>query len=86
MANANPRVSEVTDLIEEAHTKSLHLHALLTMITGEGGEVFRRMNDTLQDNFIWACQRMAQEVIDLAESANSEYLKERVPRKEVHHG
>lgn len=86
MANSESRDAEVTDLIEEAHTKSLHLHELLTMITGEGGEVFHRMNNTLQDNFIWACQRIAQEMVDLAENANREYLKERVPRKEVHHG
>lgn len=86
MGNSEQRELDVTDLIEEAHTKSLHLHALLTTITGEGGETFRRMNDTLQGNFIWACQRMAQEVVDLAENANREYLKERVPRKEVHHG
>ncbi len=86
MANSNPRDHEVTDLIEEAHTKSIHLHALLTAITGEGGESFRRMNDALQDNFIWACQRLAQEVSDLTENANCKYLKERLPRKEVQHG
>lgn len=86
MASPEPRSDEVTDLIEQAHTKSVHLHALLMTITGEGGKSFRRMNVTLQDNFIWACQSLAQEVTDLAETANSRYLNERSQRNEVHHG
>lgn len=86
MADHDVNEIDTSDLIEDAHTKSLHLHAMLTTITGEGGRSFRTMNESLQDNFIWACQRMAEEVTNLIEKANGEYLTERVQRSEVQHG
>lgn len=86
MADHDLTERDISDLIEDAHTKALHLHAMLTTITGNGGRSFRTMDEGLQDNYIWACQRMAEEVTNIIEKANSDYLVERVQRSEVQHG
>ena len=86
MAEQDVNEVDTTDLIEDAHTKSLHLHSMLTTISGEGGEVFRRMDHGVQDNYIWACRCLAEEVTNIIEIANRSYLTKRVTSSEVQHG
>jgi hypothetical protein len=50
------------DAFERAHTCAMQLYALLTNCTGEGGESFRRINDALQDNYLWLARDLAHEI------------------------
>jgi hypothetical protein len=66
--------NHVTDLL---HAKLAHLEAMLMATYGESGEDFRGWNDTLQDNFMWACGDLATEcralfgALDTAQRAES---------------
>lgn len=44
-----------------------HLKAILTMTSGESGEAFRCYNDTIQDEFMEACNFLAYECAALFE-------------------
>ena len=57
--------------IDALSQKTAQLDALLYMTYGEGGEVFRRSSDTVQDNYLWACAEIASEVRKLAQRLNS---------------
>lgn len=45
--------------------KLAHLDAMLLAIYGDGGETFRNMNDTTQDEYLWACSYLASECREL---------------------
>jgi hypothetical protein len=53
---------EVQTLIEE---KLLQLDAFLSMAYGETGASFRMQPESLQDQYLWGCSRMATEVREL---------------------
>lgn len=59
------------DDLDDLSKKTAQLDALLYMTYGEGGEVFRRSTDTVQDNYLWACAEIASEVSKLAKRLNS---------------
>lgn len=46
-------------------TRLSQLDAMLSVIYGAGGEAFRENNDTIQDNYLWACSVMATECKEL---------------------
>lgn len=60
-----PKVGQNLDHLSRAKTLSVQLEALLYTTTGESGEAFRMVSDTLQDNFMWACSDMARELASL---------------------
>lgn len=50
------------DLLDRATELSSKLKALLAMTYGAAGESFRGMSDELQDEYLWACAGMADEL------------------------
>lgn len=54
------------DTINQMTAKTAQLVALLTNTYGGGGESFRCMNDRQQDNYLWACAEIAEEIDLLA--------------------
>jgi hypothetical protein len=71
-----PAAKRIYALTDEADTRALsdvismrlaQLSAMLHGLCGEGGEAHRRTNDTLQDNYCWACSTMANEIEALFE-------------------
>lgn len=50
-----------SDLGEFLTIRLSHLKAILSATTGDSGEAFRGLNDTLQDEFMEACNFLAQE-------------------------
>lgn len=60
-----------SDFLEVAQNKALQLHAMLTTITGHGGESLRMHNLTIQENYLWACAELAEEVCNLLEKADA---------------
>lgn len=75
MATNNLNDLDLDSCIEELQNKSIKLRALLTSIVGEGGEAFRRLNDEVQDSFLWTCRDMAKELCGLIEQAEAQMLK-----------
>jgi len=61
--------------LENAQNKALQLHAMLTTITGAGGDSLRAHNLAIQDNYLWACADIAEELCNLIEQANSRSLQ-----------
>ncbi|MDR6153886.1 hypothetical protein C8C95_0193 [Acidovorax sp. 99] len=59
--------SEDLTNIDDLSKKSAQLDALMYMTYGEGGEVFRRSSDKVQENYLWACAEIASEVRALSE-------------------
>jgi hypothetical protein len=53
---------EVGSLLEE---KLAQLDALLAVTYGEQGTSFRMHNESLQDNYMWCCSRLATEIREL---------------------
>jgi hypothetical protein len=50
--------------IDRAQQLAVQLQALLCHIYGTGGEAFRSLNDTLQDNYLWACADVCEALVD----------------------
>lgn len=50
--------------IDRAQQLAVKLEALLCNTYGCSGDAFRGMNDTLQDNYLWACGDLAGELVD----------------------
>ena len=48
--------------INTAHALATKLNALLAMTYGDQGESFRCMSDCIQDEYMWACSDMAEEL------------------------
>lgn len=59
--------SEDIENLDELSKKTAQLDALLHMTFGEGGEVFRRTSETVQENFLWACSEIASDARKLAQ-------------------
>ena len=59
--------SEEIDNIDELSRKTGQLAALLYMAHGEGGDVFRRSSEMVQENFLWACSDIASDANRLAQ-------------------
>jgi hypothetical protein len=55
------------DISEQISVRLDQLVALLSMTYGEQGEAFRNMPDHVQDNFMWNCLSMAEEVCELVQ-------------------
>lgn len=53
---------DVGSLLEE---KLAQLDALLAVTYGEQGTSFRMHNESLQDNYMWCCSRLATEIREL---------------------
>lgn len=58
--------SDKIDLIDQLTAKTSQLSALLTMISGSGFEDFNGYNDTIKQNYLWACADIANGVRALA--------------------
>ena len=54
------------EVMEEMGISLTQANALLVMVTGEAGAVFRRMSDDTQENYLWA-------VADLTRKAKEAY-------------
>lgn len=58
--NAN---HNLTHLHDAADQHALQLQARLSAISGEGFETFSRMNDELQENYLWAASTLADQLV-----------------------
>lgn len=54
--------------LDELSAAAAKLDALLTGTYGNSGDAFRDMNDELQDNYLWACAGIAEEIKRLVSS------------------
>jgi hypothetical protein len=50
------------DTIDRLNRKSSQLHALIRTTVGLGFQGFDSWNDTIKENFLWACADLAEEV------------------------
>lgn len=64
--NQSLSIGDIENL-DELSKKAAQLEALLLMTCGEGGEVFRRKSDEIQENYLWSCSEIASEVSKLAQ-------------------
>jgi hypothetical protein len=54
------------DPIDTLHLKSMQLFAMLKTVVGEGFQTFQLKSDTIQENYLWACSDLADEIQRLA--------------------
>ena len=54
--------------LEVLSTKAMQLRAVLNTLYGEPGEVFRRQSDAQQDEVLWLCAMLADEVVLLIDA------------------
>ena len=52
--------------VDELSKKSAQLHAMLTSVFGSGYQSFNGYNDTIKENFLWACADLAQDIHNLS--------------------
>lgn len=55
-------------LVDQLSARQMQLQALLARTFGDSGDAFRRLNPTLQDNYLWACFMIAEEMRELSEA------------------
>ena len=55
-------------IVDQLSARQVQLLSLLAMTYGDAGDSFRRMNPTLQDNYLWACFMIAEEMRGLSEA------------------
>lgn len=60
-ATTNDRPS-VLDLQDKLDTKARQLRALLHQTYGQAGDEFRTTSPDLQDDYLWACADIADEI------------------------
>ena len=77
------KATDTLDRIDLLNQKLAQLDAMLVMAYGEGGEVFRNMNDHLQDNYLWACSSLAADCKDLAKYLSPTSVESGVGRAQV---
>jgi hypothetical protein len=53
--------------IDKLNTKALQLASMITIIRGEGFKTFSNWNDTIKENYLWACSDLADEIVILSE-------------------
>lgn len=66
----DPQVSSYLEAMNELETSLLQVQALITMTYGEGGVVFRRMSDDVQDNFLWGVNSLVDKAVSSLKDAN----------------
>ena len=62
MATDTLSAADRTELLDTVNRLTAQLHALLHTTCGESGESFRNFNDEIQDNFMWACACLADDL------------------------
>lgn len=67
----------ISDAIQDLSNGLAQLVAMAAMSYGEAGESLRQMNDSLQDNFMWAlhdkavdCHQLVEVILNASESKN----------------
>lgn len=65
-------IEEPIDLLTK---KADQLHSMLTVTYGGGFEAFHAFSDSIQDNYLWACADLAEDIGKLAERINSERVR-----------
>lgn len=63
---AEQTVPDTLDRLDSLNQKLAQLDAMLAMSYGTAGDSFRSMNESLQDNYLWACSTLARECKELA--------------------
>ena len=53
------------DIFDQLSMQIDRLQGMMKMTCGEQGTAFRTMNDTLQDNYMWACAGLVDECKEL---------------------
>jgi hypothetical protein len=61
--------------IDRLTRKSSQLTALITTTVGGGFEAFNLWNDTIKENFLWACADLAKEVEETSRILEVELTK-----------
>ena len=74
-------VISASDTLDKLETKLAQLNAILNSIYGGGFESFQGLNDTLQENILWACGDLSSDCQRLASSLSPASVK----YKEVQH-
>ena len=74
MTNDNSNSNKVhdmdkIDLIDQLTAKTSQLTAMLTMVSGSGFEGFNGYNDTIKQNYLWACADIANGIKTLTDNA-----------------
>lgn len=59
-------VGNSNNLEDQMNMRIGQLQAMLAMTYGEPGEAFRRMNAEIQENYLWACTTMVNEIAQLS--------------------
>lgn len=77
--DTNQPTRDVGDLIDLLHMKSCQLRALLVNTYGQSGDGFRSMADHLQDQYMWTCNSLADEIVE----ALDKYIDQGVAQCEV---
>ena len=54
------------DTIDRLNRKASQLHALISTTVGGGFVSFNLWNDTIKENFLWACADLSKEVEETA--------------------
>lgn len=57
--------ADTLTLTDQLSARQAQLQALLAMTRGNAGDVFRRMDAELQENYLWACGMIADEAREL---------------------
>lgn len=83
MATPNSTKQSEMDLRQVVETRARQLRALLDNTYGESGDAFRRMNDDRQDEYLWACADMAEEIVKSLESLAELRIAKQGQRNEV---
>lgn len=61
-----PRMMAMSaDSAEKLQAVAAKLGAMLNHTFGNSGEAFRCLSDDLQDNYLWACAEMMEEIIEI---------------------
>lgn len=55
------------DVINTLGNKTTQLNAMLCMIYGDGFKNFSNMSDDIQQNYLWACASLSQEIENLSD-------------------
>ena len=83
--NANqsaPAPASAFDTLEKLQRKLAQLTAILNSIYGGGFESFQSLNNTLQENILWACADLSEDCERMADSLTPT----NVQLSEVQHG
>lgn len=72
MATPNSTKRDAIDHQDVVETKSRQLRALLFMTYGNTRESFAQMNDAVQDEYLWACADMADDIVKSLEALSHE--------------